>query len=77
MLKIRKDNIEKIVTVGCFNNLYKDMGYEIVNESGKTTVEPKKETTVVPETPIEEPKEVKVGNNFKEKSKYNYNSKRK
>lgn len=33
MLKIKKDNVEKIVTAGAYEDLYKGMGYEIV--SGK------------------------------------------
>lgn len=74
MLKIRKDNIEKIVTIGCFENLYKDMGYEIVNESKNATVE-----NTVAEARIEEVKQEENINNNSEKPKnnFNYNNKKK
>lgn len=39
MLKIRKDNNEMSVTSGAFENLYKGMGYEIVEETKKATTE--------------------------------------
>lgn len=32
MLKIRKDDVEMIVTQGAYENLYESMGFEIVNE---------------------------------------------
>lgn len=74
MLKIRKDNIEKIVTIGCFENLYKDMGYEIVNESKNATVE-----NTVAEARVEEVKQEENTNNNSEKPKndFNYNNKKK
>lgn len=74
MLKIRKDNIEKIVTIGCFENLYKDMGYEIVNESKNATVE-----NTVAEARVEEVKQEENINNNSEKPKndFNYNNKKK
>ena len=43
MIKIRKDGVEKIVTSGVYENLFKDLGYEIVDEkSVKKVVEPEK-----------------------------------
>lgn len=30
MLTIKKDNVEKIVTAGAYEDLYKAMGYEVV-----------------------------------------------
>lgn len=61
MLKIRKDGVERIVTSGVFENLFKDLGYEIVNEkSVEKVATPVKE--VAPKTDIkieihkEEPK---------------------
>lgn len=38
MLKIKKDNVEKIVTAGAYENLYKSMGYEVI---GGNKTEPK------------------------------------
>lgn len=33
MIKIIKDDDEKIVTFGAYENMYKDMGYEIINDN--------------------------------------------
>lgn len=49
MIKIKKDNIEKEVTKGAYENLYKAMGFEIVEKQKPVEV---KEAKVV-----EEPKE--------------------
>ncbi len=41
MLKIRKDGVERIVTSGVYENLFKGLGYEIVNEkSVEKVIEP-------------------------------------
>lgn len=39
MLKIRKDGTEIIVSEGAFENLYKSMGFEVVNEKAQKSVE--------------------------------------
>lgn len=40
MIKIRKGNIEKIVTKGLYEELYENMGYEVVDskKQAKTSV---------------------------------------
>lgn len=52
MLRIRKDDIEKIVTTGAYEDLYKSMGYEIVPEKNevKKVAEPAKVTAPEPQT---------------------------
>lgn len=54
MIKVKKDKIEKTVTKGAYENYYKRLGFEIVDEKPKavvkeaTFVEKKKEEDVVP-----------------------------
>lgn len=36
MIRIRKDNNEKVVTKGAYENLYKSLGYDIINENRQT-----------------------------------------
>lgn len=60
MLKIKKNNVEKIVSAGAYENLYKSMGYEIVSEGKKDApakVEAPSKPTTQPEE--QEPKEDK------------------
>ena len=46
MIKIKKDNIEKEVTKGAYENLYKAMGFEIVGDKKPVEV---KEAKIVEE----------------------------
>ncbi len=60
MIKIRKEHTELIVTNGQFDNLYKGLGFEIVDDKKKTikpVVEPKVEEVKLAKEPekIEEP----------------------
>ena len=64
MLKIRKDGVEKIVTSGAFEDLYKGLGYEIVPEtSAKKVEEPVKAPQ--PEVEVKEEKTEKPKTEFK------------
>ena len=56
MIKIKKDNIEKEVTKGAYENLYKAMGFEIVGKQKPVEV---KEAKVVeqPKEPVEDSKD--------------------
>ncbi len=66
MLKIRKDGVEKIVTSGVFENLFKDMGYEIVNEkSVEKVATPDKEVAPKTEIKVELPKSEEPKSNKK------------
>lgn len=64
MIKIRKDNVEKIVTIGAFEELYERMGYEIVDEP-KNEKDTKPSTPVVPEQPEGYTPEVKDKEKYK------------
>ena len=70
MIKIRKGNIEKIVTKGLYEELYESMGYEVVDskKQAKTSVtndkgdvgkiqEPEKEPEQEPEKEPEQGKD--------------------
>ena len=64
MIKIRKDNVEKIVTIGAFEELYERMGYEIVDEP-KNEKDTKPSTPVVPEQTEGDTPEVKDNEKYK------------
>lgn len=56
MLKIRKDNVEKIVSKGAYEETYKKMGYTIVPDETKKAVSYQKPSTkdVADKTPADD-----------------------
>lgn len=57
MIKIRKGNIEKIVTKGLYEELYESMGYEVVDskKQAKTSVTDNKGDVEKIQEPEKEP----------------------
>lgn len=65
MIKIRKDNVEKLVTRGLYEELFEAMGYEIVNEAKKKNNYNTKTADVADDDKELEP----TNTNFKNKDK--------
>ena len=64
MVKIRKNEVELVVSKGAFDNLYARMGFKIVDAS-----KPEKVETTKVETPNEEIKKVELEDSKKESKK--------
>ena len=72
MIRIRKDNDERYVSLGAFEEMYEDMGFEIVDEDKKPEVEEaiieevKEEKIEEPVVEVEEPAKEEIKEDEKE-----------
>lgn len=64
MVKIRKNEVELVVSKGAFENFYARMGFEVVNAP-----KPEKVEATKVETPKEEIKKVEIEDSKKESKK--------